>query len=210
MTRFLDLDRLAAAPLAREPFPFVVVEGFLKAGAAEEAARDFPAIPEGGSWPLPSTRPGPAFRALADELTTAETRVAFAVKFGVDLEGRPTTITLRGQSRSKDGRIHTDSKTKLMTVLIYMNAGWTGGVGEGSLRMLRGPDDIDDFVAEVPPTLGTLVAFQCTANAWHGHRPYVGERRSLQLNWVTDEGVARRELRRHAVSALMKRLNPFA
>ena len=32
------------------------------------------------------------------------------------------------------------------------------------------------------------------------------KRRVLQLNWVTDEGVKRRELRRHRLSAGVKRL----
>ena len=32
--------------------------------------------------------------------------------------------TLRGYSRKKDGKIHTDSKTKILTVLLYLNENW--------------------------------------------------------------------------------------
>ena len=33
-------------------------------------------------------------------------------------------VTARGQSAARDGQIHTDSRTKLITVLIYMNNSW--------------------------------------------------------------------------------------
>ena len=115
--------------------------------------------------------------------------------------------TLRGQSRETDGAIHTDSKTKLVTALIYLNSAWESDGGR--LRMLNGPADIEDYVAEVPPEAGTLVAFRCAGNAWHGHKPFVGQRRSIQLNWLTDGGVLKRELRRHAFSAWTKKLLRF-
>jgi len=111
---------------------------------------------------------------------------------------------LRGQSRAKDGRIHTDSRTKLITALIYLNDGWDSQGGR--LRLLRGPDDISDYALEVPPERGTLLAFRCTDNAYHGHTPYIGRRLSVQLNWLTDAGVLKRELARHSVSAWSKRL----
>jgi hypothetical protein len=42
--------------------------------------------------------------------------VAFELKFSIDLTGRPTMITVRGRcSKEKDGKIHTDSKTKIIT-----------------------------------------------------------------------------------------------
>ena len=56
-------------------------------------------------------------------------------------------ITVRGQSDGKDGRIHTDSATKLITVLLYLNPGWEAAAGR--LRLLRGADDLDDYAAEV-------------------------------------------------------------
>ena len=62
------------------------------------------------------------------------------------------------------------------------------------------------FFPTFDPMMGTLLAFRCGPNAWHGHHPFVGQRRTLQLNWVTDRGVVRREELRHRVSALAKRL----
>jgi hypothetical protein len=134
-------------------------------------------------------------------------RRAIENKFALDLAGRPTMITLRGYSDGKDGGIHTDSATKLVTVLIYMNPKWEDAAGR--LRLLRGPDDLADYVAEVPPLAGTMVAFRRSAASFHGHRAHVGERRSIQLNWVTDADVVRRELGRHVWSARLKALNPL-
>ena len=107
----------------------------------------------------------------------------------------------------KDGRIHTDSPTKLITLLLYMNPVWHEPAGR--LRLLRGADDLDDCVAEVPPLAGAMVAFRRSEVSFHGHYPHRGERRVLQLNWVSDESVVRRELGRHAWSARLKELNPF-
>lgn len=203
----LDLERFEATPLQRAPFDFLIVPAFLKRAALPAVERDFPPIDRGGSFPATSVRCGPAFSALLEELQGPAVTAAFAAKFGLDLAGRPTMVTLRGQSREKDGAIHTDSKTKLVTALIYLNSEWESDGGR--LRMLNGPDDIEDYVAEVPPEAGTLVAFRCAENAWHGHKPFVGQRRSIQLNWLTDAGVLKRELRRHAFSAWTKKLLRF-
>lgn len=203
----LDLERFEETALQRAPFDFLIVPGFLKRDALPAVERDFPAIDKGGSFPATSVRCGPAFRSLLDELQGPAVTEAFARKFAIDLAGHPTMVTLRGQSRAKDGAIHTDSRTKLVTALIYLNSAWESDGGR--LRMLNGPGDIEDYVAEVPPQSGTLVAFRCAENAWHGHKPFVGQRRSIQLNWLTDAGVLKRELRRHALSAWTKKLLRF-
>ena len=201
---YLDLERLSEAPLCGEPFDHVVVPGFLRAAVREAVGAGFPKLAGGGSFPAAALGPGPAFARLLDELQGPAVARAFAEKFGIDLAGRPATVTLRGRSRLKDGRIHADSASKLITVLIYLNRGWTAETGR--LRLLRGPGDIEDFAVEVPPEDGMLVAFRCRENAWHGYKPFVGPRRSIQLNWVTDAAVARREVGRHGLSAFLKSL----
>ncbi len=72
--------------------------------------------------------------------------------------------------------------------------------------MLRSDNNLDDIVLELPPVAGTLLAFKRSDNSWHGHKPFDGERRVIQLNWVTDEEVVRREQGRHRFSATMKRI----
>ena len=198
----IDVERFRKAPLVREPFDHVTVEGFVEAAAILPLLSSFPAIRRGGSFPLTELSFGDAFSRLLDELRAPELRRAVEDKFALDLSGRPTLITVRGQARKKDGRIHTDTHTKIVTVLLYMNPGWTDPGGH--LRLLRSGESLDDYVADVPPEAGTAVFFRCTGNAWHGHTPYVGERRAIQLNWVTDGSVVAREERRHRFSARVK------
>lgn len=200
----LNLRAFAATPLQRDPFDYVMLPGFLRTERLSEIARDFPAINDGGSFPADSLKCGPAFLQLLEELQGPDVSTAFGEKFGLDLTGRPTMVTLRGQSRAKDGRVHTDSESKLITALIYLNSGWDADGGR--LRLLRDPDNLDDYAAEVPPDAGTLLAFRCSASAYHGHKPFIGQRRSIQLNWMTDGKVLRRELRRHGLSAWTKKL----
>ena len=203
----LDLNRLREAPLSRDPFEFVVVDGFVRAEHVPALLADFPDMKRHGSFPLGALACGPAFARLAGELEGEELRRAIAEKFAIDLDGRPTMITVRGHSDGKDGRIHTDSATKLITVLLYMNPVWEEEAGR--LRLLRRADDLADCAAEVAPLAGTMVAFRRSESSFHGHYPHRGERRVLQLNWVTNAAVVRRELGRHAWSARLKALNLF-
>jgi len=53
------------------------------------------------------------------------------------------------------------------------------------------------------------VAFRRSSQSFHGHHAHVGKRRSIQLNWVTDSRVVRREIGRHRWSARLKGLNPL-
>jgi SM-20-related protein len=202
--RFLDLEALRRTPLANEPFPYLVVPGFIREAARGLLAGDFPRIDEPGSFPLAALRFGPAFADFVAELEGPAMRAAFAEKFAIDLVHRPTMVTVRGQARAADGRIHTDTPTKLITVLIYMNSSWEAEGGR--LRLLRSSDSLDDMVAEVPPAAGTLLAFRVTPHSWHGHASVSGPRRVIQLNWVESAGVVRRERLRHGLSARMKRL----
>ena len=203
----IDLARLRDSKLHRDPFDFVVVENFLDHENLPALVDGFPAIRDHGSYPLSTLGCSPLFSRLAQELEGDEMRAAVEEKFALDLTGRPTMITLRGYSDGKDGAIHTDSVTKLITVLIYMNHEWAEPAGR--LRVLRAPDDLDDYVAEIPPLAGMMVAFRRGAASFHGHHAHVGKRQSIQLNWVTDAGVVRREIGRHVWSARLKALNPF-
>jgi len=208
LMNFLDLDRVRAATLETDPFPYLVVPGFIPEAARAALSGDFPRIDKVGSFPTTSLDIGDTFAAFLRELEGPAFRDVMAAKLKIDLTGRPTMVTVRGQSGARDGNIHSDSKTKLVTVLIYLNESWEAPGGR--LRLLRSPNSLDDMVAEVPPDAGTLLAFVVTPHSWHGHAPAFGPRRVIQLNWVTDESVVRREQARHSFSAKVKRLLAFA
>lgn len=207
----LDYAGLAAVPVSDDPFTHVVARNFVPPASLEAVVEGLPALGKGGSFPTDGLRLGPAAAALMRELEGPRFRAGIAAKFGLDLADAPTMVTLRGQSREKDGRIHCDSTAKRVTVLLYLNpetADWARQ--EGCLRLLRGPDNLDDYAVEVPPVNGTLLVFPNGPTTWHGHKQFVGRRYVVQLNWMTTDDKARYELRRHRVTAFLKRLTRAA
>lgn len=202
----LDLEALRQAPLTRDPFMFAVVPNFVRPDEARGVREDFPAIGQPGLLPLGATTYGPRFGALVEALRSREVARVFSEKFDIDLIGRPLMITVRGRCQEKDGRIHTDTETKLVTALLYFNEGWEAKGGR--LRLTRGPNDLDDYIAEVPPEMGTLVTFRRSDKSFHGHEPFVGVRRYVMFNWMASGFAARSELLRHEVSAVAKRFFP--
>jgi hypothetical protein len=200
----LRYDLLQAVPVVTQPFEYFHMPEFIRGEHLDAIQRDFPEIKDGGSYNLSSLRYGPAFRQLCNELVGERLRGILAEKFAIDLAGRETTLTVRGRARLKDGQIHTDSVTKLITVLVYLNRGWNSAGGR--LRLLRSATNMEDVIAEVPPIEGALIAFRCRPNAWHGHHQHEGPRRSMQLNYVTSSIASTWSHVQHSVTAMLKSL----
>jgi SM-20-related protein len=207
----LDYARLTATPVAADPFPHLVVPGFVPPASLDQVLSDLPPLHRRGSFPVDAVKLGPSAKALMEAMEGSELRAAIERAFGLDLRNAPTMVTLRGWTSDRDGRIHCDSLAKRVTVLLYLNRetdAWSRQ--EGCLRLLRGPTDLEDFAVEVPPVNGTLLVFPNGPTTWHGHRRFVGQRYSVQLNYMTTDDKARSELRRHRISAFVKRLTRAA
>jgi hypothetical protein len=207
----LNYAGLAATPVATDPFPHVVVPGFVPPASLDAVLADLPALGKRGSFPVDAVRLGPSAKALMEAMEGSALRTAIERLFGLDLAGAPTMMTLRGWTSERDGRIHCDSLAKRVTVLLYLNRqtdAWSRQ--EGCLRLLRGPKDLEDFAVEVPPVNGTLLVFPNGPTTWHGHRQFVGQRYGVQLNYMTTDDKARSEMRRHRISAFVKRLTRAA
>lgn len=204
----IDFSAIARAELVREPFQFFTAPEVLKAADLAAIAADFPDIRKPGVFPLSALDYGPAFARLVDDIRSPEMQDVMGRMYGVDLSDKPLMITVRGQAQEKDGRIHTDTKAKFVTCLLYLNETWDQG--DGRLRLLRRPDDLNDYVAEIPPDGGVLASFLRADNSWHGHEPVKGQRRYVMFNWMTSSAALERELGRHRFSATVKKLNPFA
>ena len=204
----LDLPALEATPLAHEPYDHLIVPGFIRAASRDGVTRDFPAIRKAGLFPLPALRYSGDFARVIDELDSAELERILAVKLGVKLNGLPKLFTVRGRCALKDGKIHTDSLDKVLTVLLYLNSQWEADGGR--LRVLRSATDLSNYAAEIPPAAGTLFVFRRSERSYHGHESFAGERRAIQVNWMTDRSSRDRELARHRLSARIKQLVPFA
>ena len=201
---YLDLPALRRTPLERDPYDFLIVPNFIEPAAFPQVSKDFPIVPGPGSHPPSELSIAGHFAGLIEELQGEAFRKAIETKFGIDLTGRPTMYTVRGFVRARDGEIHTDSRTKIITVLLYMNEGWEAEGGR--LRVLRSGTSLENPVAEVPPNGGTLLAFLRSDKSWHGHKPHEGPRRAIQLNWVTSQDVVDREQGRHRLSTRMKKI----
>ena len=204
----LDYAALNAAPLVQDPFAHVLVENFVPPPALARIYADLPRMTRGGSFPHEALRMGHNARAMMNELEGPRLREAIAAKLDMDLTDAPSMLTVRLYTREKDGQIHTDSTAKRVTILLYLNPEQEAFTKqEGCLRLLRSPSDLEDFAVEIPPTNGTLLIFPNGPTSWHGHRTFVGPRHSVQLNYMTNDSSARSELRRHKLSALVKRLS---
>ena len=200
----LQLDKLASARLEAVPFMYAIVPGFLSPQSVARINATYPDIATGGSYPIESLDAGMAIKEVIDELDGPEFERVIAQKFDVALEGRPKMYSLRGHTRAKDGQIHTDSKDKIITVLLYLNETWQQPGGR--LRLLKNGHDVEDYITEVPPDNGTLLVFKRSETSWHGHHPFEGQRRSLQMNWMTSEGAKGFHAIRHKISAAVKKV----
>ena len=204
--RHLNIGKLRESTLQRDPFSFLVVPAFLAAESVQAINATYPTITRGGSYPIEALDSGMTIKEVIEELDGVEFEHAVGEKFSVDLAGKPKIYSLRGYLRAKDGKIHTDSKDKIITVLLYLNESWSHEGGR--LRLLRSATDLESHVAEIPPDNGTLLIFQRADNSWHGHYPFEGQRRTLQMNWMSSEGRKGLHAIRHNLSAALKRLMP--
>lgn len=203
MCFMLKLDALRQTPVSPHPYPYLVVPQIIEEENLPQLVADFPDIQHPGSIPVAEANGGPLFHALIEELEGYATRQIIAQKFQVDLSGLPLFTTLRGIMRSKDGAIHRDSKTKVITLLMYLNESWEQPGGR--LRILRSGNDLNDYADEIPPTLGRLVVFKVTDNCWHGHLPVEGKRLSIQLNYLVGKAAKGKHQFFHSLSAKLKK-----
>lgn len=184
----INLDALRSAQLHTDPFDYLVAPGFLGAEPLARVNADYPSIDSAANHTLETLSPGPAFAALMDELQGPELATAIGDIFDLELATLPTTVTVRKFCERTDGNIHTDHKSKIITVLVYFNESWEHE--DGQLRLLRSKDNIEDYAAQVPPLGGTLLAFRRTDHSWHGHTRFVGERRMVQVNYLDQSPLA--------------------
>jgi len=202
--KVIDADALRKAAVVAEPYPHLIIDNFIRAEALADVVRSFPAVPKRGSVPLDAVSSAGAFAALMEEMHSPALRSLIGERLGMDLSDKPPMITLRGHTDTKDGDIHTDSKSKLVTLLLYLNPGWTAPGGR--LRLLYNNKDLTRYAAEISPEAGHCVIFKVTPDCWHGHEVFVGERRSVQLNYVTSDEARQGHLSRHRFSAYLKKL----
>ncbi|GAB1596030.1 2OG-Fe(II) oxygenase family protein [Lysobacter claricitrinus] len=209
MDALLDMQRLQAPIPDRPstPFPLFVLDDVLPGDAAGELESDFPRYRSAGFFPYAPEDCGPSMRAVVEQMTSKAFGDAVGRQLGIEgLGDKPTLATLCRSLNRRHGTIHTDSKSKIVTALLYLNADWPA-TSDGCLRFLGKIDDIDALVVpEIRPVYGTLAAFKREENSFHGHLPFEGERRVVQVAWLTSEDEKLRKTKRGRFSRGLKRV----
>ncbi len=184
----VNYDALRQGVVQHDPFDYLVVPGFISPDVLQSVNADYPAIDSAANHDLENLTYGPRFGEVMAVLRGPKFASIIGELFDMDLATLPTTVTVRKFCERTDGNIHTDHKSKVITVLLYFNESWDHE--DGQLRMLRSKDDIEDYAAQVPPLGGTLLAFRRTDHSWHGHTRFVGERRMVQVNFLDQSPIA--------------------
>lgn len=190
-----------------DPFPFLVAHGQLPERSRTDLDRDFPKYSSAGFFPYDESECGPSIRELVETITSAAFAGAIGTKLGIDdLARYPALVTLCRYNNKRFGTIHTDSKSKVATALLYFNHSWPD-TSDGCLRFLSGVDNIDATIApEVKPLYGEFVVFKREDNSFHGYLPFEGERRIIQVAWLTSEEEKLRKTQRGVTSRLFKKI----
>ncbi len=200
----LQLDILQKSVVASSPFPHLIARSVLPRDREASLARDFPEMKMTGFFPVDDLHYGESFAELIEDLRGEEFSAIMAGKFRQPLDRAPTLITIRRLSAKKDGRIHTDGPDKIASALIYLNAEWDSL--DGRLRMLAKPVfDAPDPI-EITPVYGNFIAFERSDHSYHGHLPFVGERRVVQIAWLTGAEALARKQKRHGRISFLKGL----
>ena len=201
--QLLDKNQLNLAKVDNNFFPYFHVKNALSHFLnSSDLVKDFPDINSGGSFPSDNLKEGD-IKKLVEELEGDEFKAILENKLGVNLKDAEVITTLRGFSRFKDGKIHTDSQSKIVTVLLYLNKNWDNDIG--NLRLLKKNNDLDNYIQEISSEYRNLVAFKVTDNCWHGFMPFEGKRLSIQLNYIYPKSLNMHKIR-HKLSASFKKL----
>ena len=144
----IDFNKLQSAEVDNTYYPFFSLDNCLLDNQSCAAlAKDFPDIKSGGSIPPSSINLEESIKKLISDLESEEMKAILEEKLNVDLSNSEIVTTLRGFSRKKDGKIHTDSKSKIITLLLYLNESWEYETGK--LRMLKNEENLEDFIKEI-------------------------------------------------------------
>lgn len=203
----LALDVMASTPRRDVPFDWAYVRHAIP---VDDAAALMASVPDDVFWHLDShdgekhyryaARPlvllgedapwspeglAPAWRSVADMLLSPAYRSTLGGLIGRSLEGAGMEASVWRWGRDSELGPHLDLPSKIVTQVIYLNAGWDPSWG-GCLRILNSRDP-DDVHAELPPALGSASVLVRSDCSWHSVTPVSpaadAERLSLIVTW---------------------------
>jgi hypothetical protein len=145
----INLEAIRNAELQTDPFDFMVAPGFLSPDVLARVNADYPAIDTAANHALENLSCGPQFATLMEEMQGEAFASALGEKFDMDLASLPNTVTVRKFCERTDGNIHTDHKSKVITVLVYFNEKWE-----------------HDWVAHCWPSVAPITPGMATPSSW--------------------------------------------
>lgn len=201
----LQYDAIEQAVVHTTPYPYFVAKNTIAPECSDALHNHFPNLPNEGLMPAHRvTKQHRIFDKLLEELASTRLRRILEKKLDLTLPNVPPLITVRSRARLRDGKIHTDTPDKCVSLLLYLNQKWEHT--SGALRVLNNHNDINNYVTEIPPLMGHMFVFKVTDNCWHGHQPLQSQRRAIMLNYMRDEAAYQRHFNKHNTSARWKTL----
>ena len=200
----INLDVIRQSPLLRlsPTITFWVRVPCTQTLWVPDMRKDFPAIDKAGYLTVEEVLLKGRFKALIDELEGPELTEALSQKFGRNLHPHPRLTTIMRKSQTKYGAIHTDGAAKVMTMLVYMNDNWNPG--EGGRCACSTMASTTSPMPPRSPNMGNVFAFLRSDKSWHGHRPFAGERKVIQIAWVKDQAELDRKKKRNSTAQFLK------
>lgn len=205
-SNILDYNNIQIGSFYKDPYPHFIAKNILSPAKKIALKEDYPLIDKPGFFPLDLLTQQGSFAELIEELKSKKFVETLSNVLGINLIDKPQLITVRKWSTKKDGRIHNDGASKIVTALIYLNDEWSNQNSDGNFRVLNDDSNFDNYVAEISPNYGSFVAFVRTEDSWHGHKLFIGERRVLQITWLNSYQDLERKKKRGKFSLFVKNL----
>ncbi|MBY0280147.1 2OG-Fe(II) oxygenase [Candidatus Binatia bacterium] len=176
---------------AAEPFPHVVIDGFLEPGLCRRLVETFPAYDSerfrndwgelGKAWREDVSRLGPAWAELdrglrAPEFLALLSRISGIPRllFDPTYFGGGTHENLHDMELDPhiDFNLHPQSQLhRRLNLLLYLNEEWDDAWG-GSLELHSNPwkPPHENRITTIPPLMNRCVIFETSDHSWHGFR----------------------------------------
>jgi hypothetical protein len=183
----LNLQRISQQKIETEPYQWAFVDRLFSGDGAAELAATFPRdnfkkvagydgeksyeyrsrslVHMGATVPSHAGGLSPTWRALAEDLLSAEYRSALSGMVGRDLSSTLMEINVIHYGPGAWLGPHVDLKEKMVSHVLYFNETWNPRQG-GCLNILRSSNPADVF-AEISPVVGNSVILVRSNRSWH-------------------------------------------
>lgn len=183
----IDLTRISAGTLNREPFRWAEIDALYSPSDAAALAATYPhdhfklvqgyggekdyeyearaLIAMGANRIEHEATLSDSWKALARDLLSAQYRAALSTLTGVDLSTSPLEVNVFHYGPGASLGAHSDLPDKVVTHVLYFNESWNAADG-GCLSILRAKD-LAARCAEVLPVVGNSAVLVRSDDSWH-------------------------------------------